>query len=206
MRKGTLFLGLLATVAPAAQQAGATYESADWKADIAAGRVPYRRVTLDDYPIRDADHPDTGMYTEGFVAVTYKAAWDEHRIPAQAWVTSWTVRSGLNKNRTSRRSWFTDMDKMLPHEQGHLDINEIYARALAKRGLADLPEGQGRTGPDAMKDLDRKLGQMVDTILAGNRAEQLRYDKETVSGTDPDKQAQWSRSIQDRLTKAGISR
>ena len=204
--KGVALTVTLTAISPALQQASGVYDTPEWKKEIAAGKVPYRKVTLDDYPVRDNEHPDTGMYTEGFLVVEYEAAWSERTRPAKAWVTSWTVRSGLNRTKSSRRSWFKDTTGMLPHEQGHLDINEIYAKAMIKRGKSDLPTGVGFRGVDALKDLDRKLEPIVNAILNANTAEQAKYDQETEGGMNPDKQKEWAKSIQERMQRAGIVR
>jgi hypothetical protein len=92
----------------------------------------------------------------------------------------------------------------LPHEQGHLDINELFSKRLAETPLNKLPIGEGSTGKEAEADLKRKMNALADRLGAEEKVEQERYDAETNHGRNPAKQKEWTVSIQARLQRAGI--
>jgi len=119
-------------------------------------------------------------------------------------VTKWLVWSGFDRNKSSRKSWFKRSNEALPHEQGHLDINELYSRRLAEMSLDMLPRGEGTDPKEACADLRRKVEALADRVSEEEKREHDQYDAETSHGKDLSKQGEWSAAIQARLKRAGI--
>jgi hypothetical protein len=92
-------------------------------------------------------------------------------------------------------------ERYLPHEQGHLDINELYAEAFR---TADLPQGTGLEASAASDDLTSKLNALLDKYMKEAQFEQRRYDKETRHGQDSDRQGEWNLNLRKRMTDAHI--
>jgi Bacterial protein of unknown function (DUF922) len=175
-----------------------------WEEEIAKGHYPYHRLTSADFPINDAVHRQFGMHTEGFFHFHYHDHWTENSGHAVARIVDWNVWSGFDRTKSSRKSWYQHIAETLPHEQGHLDINELYSKRLADTPVDQLPVGQGTTGPEAEADLARKMKALGDRVTAEMQAEQEHYDAETNHGKNAAKQREWSAAIQTRLQRAGI--
>jgi Polymer-forming cytoskeletal/Bacterial protein of unknown function (DUF922) len=119
-------------------------------------------------------------------------------------VTKWLVWSGFDRNKSSRKTWFKLANGALPHEQGHLDINELHSRRLAKMSLDMLPHGEGADPKEASADLRRKVEALADRVSGEAKKEHDQYDAETAHGKNLPKQREWSAAIQARLERAGI--
>jgi len=198
----TIAVVLFLTVA--ASRADALGNPPSWKQENAKGHFPYHRLTAADFPINDAVHTEYGMYTRGFFQFRYHENWTERDGGAVARINEWSVWSGFDRIKSSRKSWFTRVAETLPHEQGHLDINELFSKRLADTPLDKLPIGEGRTGKEAEADLKRKMDALADRISADEKVEQDRYDAETDHGKNGAKQQEWTAAIQARLKRAGI--
>ena len=188
----------------AASRADALGNPPSWKNEMAKGHFPYHRLTAADFPINDAVHSQYGMYTRGFFQFRYHENWTERDGHAVARIDEWSVWSGFDRNKSSRKSWFTRVPETLLHEQGHLDINELFSKRLAGTPLDKLPIGDGPTGKEAEADLKRKMDALADRISAEEKIEQDRYDAETNHGKIERKQQEWTATIQARLKRAGI--
>jgi hypothetical protein len=180
------------------------YEAVPWGEEMANGYFPYHRLVATDFPVNDHVNPAYGMYTWMFFHYSYN-----HRLIRQngrvlARVTKWLVWSGFDRNKSSRKSWFKLSNEALPHEQGHLDINELHSRRLAKMSLAMLPHGEGTDPIEASADLRRKVEALADRIREEEKKEHDQYDAETAHGKNLPKQREWSAAIQARLERAGI--
>src|SRR5262249_49728380 len=114
------------------------------------------------------------------------------------------VWSGFDRNKSSRKSWFRLPKEALPHEQGHLDINELHSRRLARMSLDMLPHGIGADSMEASADLIRKIEALADRVSGEAKKEHDLYDVETAHGKDLSKQRESSAAIQARLERAGI--
>src|SRR5438105_6683468 len=121
------------------------YETPEWRKEIAHGFLPYHRLTRADFPIDDKAHPKYAMYTYGFYHYNYEPKCTKEGGHVVARITEWRVRSGFNRNKSSRKSWVKDVERLVVHEQGHLDINELPSRGLAPMTTAELPDGEGKT-------------------------------------------------------------
>jgi len=182
----------------------ALYEAPPWREEIANGYFPYHRLAAIDFPVNDHLDPEYGMYTSMFFHY-----WYEHRSIVRNGhvvdrVTKWLVWSGFDRNKSSRKSWFKLSKEALPHEQGHLDINELYSRRLAEMSLDILPRGEGADPKEASADLRRKIEALADRISGEETKEHDQYDAETAHGKNLPKQQKWSAAIQARLNRAGI--
>lgn len=167
--------------------------------ETARGYLPYHQLKSEDFPINDEMNPGTRIYTAGFFHYDYKYQCRKENDRFLAHVTDWKVRSGFNRNKSSRKSWFTPTTRDLLHEQCHLDINEIYSRHLADLDIGSLPVG---TGPDAQKaseDLKKKIEGLADEYSREAQSEQDRYDAETAHGRNEAKQRDTTAAIQARL-------
>jgi predicted secreted Zn-dependent protease len=140
----------------------------------------------------------------GFFHYRYKGRWIKQNGHVVARVTEWLGWSGFDRNKSSRKSWFKLVNETLPHEQGHLDINELYSRRLAEMPLDQLPLGEGADPQEASADLRRKVQTLAERVIEEAKKEQDQYDAETAHGKNVWKQREWSAAIQARLERAGI--
>ena len=90
-------------------------------------------------------------------------------------------------------------NEALPHDQGHLDINELHSRRLAEMSLDMLPHGVGGDPKEASADLRRKVEALTSRVSGEAKKEHAQYDAETAHG-----KREWSAAIQARLERAGI--
>ena len=84
-------------------------------------------------------------------------------------------------------------DRVLCHEQGHFDLNEVYRRKLE----IVLPCLQSRSASKqgAIDELDAALRRQANEILEQLQAVQARYDAESGHGNDPSGQGRWEAQI-----------
>jgi hypothetical protein len=190
--------------AAALGHADLAYSTISWKEEIAHGYLPYHRLVGTDFPVDDAAHPANGMYTAGFFHYDYQCRCVPQKGGVTASVTKWVVRSGFDRNKSSRKSWFQPVEKFVVHEQGHLDINELRSRALANIKVTQLPTGSGINFQSAIADLDRKLKELADRTSSEAQVEQDSYDLETNRGRNAAGQASATAAIHERLKAAGI--
>ncbi len=115
-------------------------------------------------------------------SITSEARCDEGRftfrvesyfLPARSW-----VKSAHLLERAS--------DRTLQHERTHFDLSEVQARR-ARLGLGAL-ESPCEV-PDQVRD------RLVAPYLAGDATVQAQYDRETIHGTHPSRQAEWDERV-----------
>jgi hypothetical protein len=179
-------------------------EAPPWKEEMANGYFSYHRLAAADFPVNDRVKPEYGMYTRVVFHYWYNHRWTIQNGHVVDRVTKWLVWSGFDRNKSSRKSWFKLGNEALPHEQGHLDINELYSRRLAEMSLHMLPRGEGVDPKEASADLRQKLEALADRISGEAQKEHDQYDAETAHGKNLSKQQEWSAAIQARLGRAGI--
>jgi hypothetical protein len=197
------FVACLLWAAPAVSEPLA-YDTPEWRKEIAQGYFPYHRLARADFPVVKQTNSKWAMYTAGFLHYNYRnKCHGEHPVVAR--VTEWKVRSGFNRNRSWRNSWFKDAERLLPHEQGHLDINELHSRRLARIDLDELPTGKGETSEEAVDDLNSKLKAFSTQAAKDNQAEQESYDAKTSHGKNDSRQKEATAALQERLRQAGIN-
>lgn len=192
-----LILGWFVLTALAGAATVEDYGSPEWRTEISHGYMPYRKLGFDDFPMTEAGSSHL-MNTVGFFHYSYKAVWEQAsgRSEATARFTEITVRSGFDRNKSWQRSGAQADSRLLEHEQGHLDINELTADDFRK---APWPTATGATGDIALKILDSKIKALSDKCTADNQAEQNRYDYETNHGADRSAQQRWTQTLQKRL-------
>jgi hypothetical protein len=179
-------------------------EAPPWKEEMAKGYFPYHRLAATDFPVNDHLNPEYGMYTRVFFHYSYNHRWSIQNGRVVDRVTNWLVWSGFDRNKSSRKSWFKLGNEALPHEQGHLDINELHSRRLAEMSLDMLPHGEGANPKEASADLSRKVEALATRASKEAKKEHDQYDSETAHGKNLSKQREWSAAIQARLERAGI--
>ena len=84
-------------------------------------------------------------------------------------------------------------DRVLRHEQGHFDLNEVYRRKLEIVLLCLQSQSASKQG--AIDELDAALHRRADGILEQLQAAQARYDAESGHGNNPSGQARWEARI-----------
>lgn len=181
------------------------YDTPAWKKEIAHGCLPYHRLVRADFPVNDKAQHQYAMYTSGFFHYNYISHWATQNGHAIARITNWSLRSGFDRNASSRKSWFKYVERLLPHEQGHLDINELYSRRLANMKLDKLPIGEGANAGEAADNLRIKLKALAAKVSRDDQTEQDAYDARTAHGTNQSKQLAATAAIQKRLKQAGIT-
>jgi hypothetical protein len=196
------FILLLGAALPS--QGQALQEARPWEEEMANGYFPYHRLAVTDFPVNDHVNPEYGMYTCVFFHYWYNHHCIIQNGHVVARITKWLVWSGFDRNKSSRKSWFKLENEALPHEQGHLDINELYSRRLAEMSLDMLPRGKGVAPKEASADLIRKVEALADRVSGEEKKEHDQYDVETAHGKDLSKQREWSAAIQARLERARI--
>jgi hypothetical protein len=161
--------------------------------------VPYRQLAWSDFRTDDAS-PGFSAQTETFLTYRYTARAAGRPGRFEAMVVRITFSGGFDRARSWRRSNITPDDtRLLEHEQGHLDINELKARQLRTLRPTDLPVGQGKTRIEALKDLYARLAAFQRRQTRDVDGVQKGYDAETRFGTDGDVQARWTERLRRAL-------
>ena len=122
----------------------------------------------------------------------------------RAWIPAGTLGVQCAMNPT--RSWVrpgAELPALLAHEQGHFDLAEVYRRLL-KNTLSRLV-AQGKDKVTAKRCLEEQATETAQGILARLEAAQLRYDEETIHGTDPAAQSTWLSWIQSWLANPDLA-
>lgn len=122
----------------------------------------------------------------------------------RAWIPAGA--SGVQCAMDPTRSWVrpgAELPALLAHEQGHFDLAEVYRRLL-KEALSRLTV-QGEDKASAKRRLEERAKEIAQGILARLEAAQLRYDEETVHGTDPAAQSTWLSQIQRWLANPDLA-
>ena len=188
-------------VAIAAIAGADEYDSPEWKEEIAKGHLPYRKLTMEDFPVNDRGPSPPLMKTESFFNYQVKVKGTQKDGEAVAEVTEFTVRSGFDQSQSWRRPGVDNIPDMLVHEQGHLDISELHAYAFRH---STLPKGTGTTRKTAIEDLKAKMEALSKRHIEEARAEQELYDKETNHGMNTVQQRRWNQAIAMRLRDCKI--
>jgi hypothetical protein len=169
-----------------------------WEEHTAKGFVPYHQLTVGDFPINDRNHPNSGFWIKPFIHPRYQFYLHAGGL-YYAYVSEWTIFSGLDKNETSRKSSFHDMKTALPFAQAFLDLNELYARQLAVLQSGDLPRGSGPTPEAAKRDLQGHMHVFLDQKFEQLQAEGSAFAKATDRGQNKKKVRELAAAIRKRL-------
>lgn len=188
-KTGTCALLLLLALSPAQPQANDRPQ-------------PYHQLTWKDFRIDD-DAPagqDTAACTASLISYRFRMRYSGRRGSYSATVTQLQVVSEFDPARSWRRSYLgSEPDRLLQHEQGHLDINEIYANHLRQIPLNAWPAGRGATAQQAIGDLEYKIKTYFDQALAGEKKDQEIYDRDTEHSRQAERQQRWTNHIQKLL-------
>lgn len=170
-----------------------------WQDEIAKGLVPYHQLTVDDFRIDDKTNPDAAYWVKPFLDPRYRFIWMYKDGWHYAYLESWTIFSGLDKNQSWRKSKFHDMGPALPHAQAFLDLNEIYARQLAALKPGELPSGRGATPKEAAAVLHQNLEAFLKEKYKALEAEVAEFQKATNRGVNTKKVRELGKAIRKRL-------
>ena len=196
-----LTLGALLVLACAA---AAQDDDADapptWQDIMAVGLVPYRQLTVEDFPINDSAHPEHGFHIKGAFEPRYHFSLKLHKNGfVYAYVDQWLIFSGLKTGETWRKSTFKTMKEELPYAQAILDLNEIASRQIAALKTGELPQGRGASFDSAHADLEAKIKQLLEEKYGHATTEIDAFVKATDYGNDKTKVRELAAEIRKRL-------
>lgn len=174
-------------------------EPATWEEAISKGIVPYRQLTVADFPINEKAYPKHGFYVKTAIIPRYHFMLKPYNGFAYAFIDQWLVFAGLDKNETSRKSRVKNMKAELPYAQALLDLTEIYARQIATLKPGELPEGRGNSFEEAQADLTSKLNIFMDAKYKISDAESEAFMKATGHGENKKKVRELGTEIKKRL-------
>lgn len=158
-----------------------------WEQEIAKGYLPYRQVTVKDFPIDDKAHPKSAYWVQPFTHYYFHYI---SRVSPGGMVylnvTDWTVHSGFDKNLSSRNRHFAvaEMKEQLPYIQTLLDISELHARYLAALKAGELPSAEGRTFEEARAQIESRVEAMVKSRISNGDDEIKAFMKASNNGQD----------------------
>ena len=202
VRQRGIVIAVIAMCASAivAQEKPAERPPPTWQEIMALGVVPYRQLTVKDFPVNDTAHPNNGFYVRAAIQPRYHYVLKPHTTGwVYAYIDQWMVFSGLDKKETSRKSKFTTIKAELPYAQAILDINEIHARQLAALKPGELPSGRGATFDEARADMEAKLKAFIEQKYQQSQAEMAAFAKATNNGADKKKVRELAADIRKRL-------
>ena len=181
----------------------AEFASPEWKDFISKGQMPYHKVTLSDFKTISDPNAKFISYTHTFTFFSYHFKIQRGDF-VFARVDSSYVKSGIDRQNSWKTGSFGTFPQMLQHEQGHLDINELYARKLALRLSQMSYVGEGKTDAEAIENLKLQMEALYKKCAEERDSADLQYDQETEHGTNMTKQNTWSRYLSAQLKVAGI--
>ena len=167
--------------------------------ETARGFIPYHQLAANDFPINDQVHPGAGFWVKTFIHPFWLAQFRFSRSSIYAYVSEWTVFSGLDKNESSRKSWFQNLKTDLPYAQALLDINEIHARRVAALKSGELPRGQGTSLEATRADLTRKMRLFCGREFELMQAEMEEFERATDNGSNHKKVRELGAELKKRL-------
>jgi len=170
-----------------------------WQDEMAKGMVPYRQLSVDDFPIKDAASSKHDFYIQGAIDPQYHFIIKLANGFQYAYIDRWAVFSGLDKLKTYRKSSFKGMKAGLPFAQAILDLNEICARRLAALKPGELPSARGNSFEEVQAELNRKVKEFVDAKYKESDAEIEAFAKATDNGAKEKKVRELAAEIKKRL-------
>jgi hypothetical protein len=195
LRKGSLLIFFALTI-----KAQSPPPLPTWQDEIAKNFMPYHQLTTTDFPINDKVHRDTSCWVSPFLHYYYHVLEKSTRGGVvYAYVTHWTIFSGLDKNETSRRSGARNLKEELPYAQALLDLNEIWARQMAALAPGEFPGGRGDNFAAARDDLDARVKTFCRERYKPFEIELEAFVKETKRGENKEKVRELSAAIRKRL-------
>jgi hypothetical protein len=168
--------------------------------DAAQGYVAYRQLAWEDFPINPNPPAGLSAWTQTYIRYNFRTSWKRSGSGYTASLTSLDVRSGFVPSKMWRKPKFsTDGVKLLAHEQGHVDINEVEARKLRALTPEQWPVGTGQTSADASADLGARVKRLIQNAIAEVSRQNAVYDAETEHGQIAEAQDKWSARLRRQL-------
>jgi hypothetical protein len=171
-----------------------------WAEEIAHNLIPYHQLKTEDFPKNDK-----GAAAYAFSLTPFMHYFFNYTIRPgpngilYAYVSDWTIYSGIDKNQTWRRVSTRELEANLPYAQAVLDLNEIACRQIALLKSVDLPRAEGWSLPEVKGDLKRRADAFVSEKLEAMTAERAKLQRETNFGRDLAKMKKVSAAIRQRL-------
>lgn len=160
--------------------------------------IPYRKLTWRDFPIRDDQGHRTQLArTEGRIVWKYRTQWAEKKRGSfAAELTEITLDTFFDTKRSWRKTNLgTDPDRLLAHEQIHLDLTYLHMLRLRMVPLEQFGVGTGESAALAQTDLDEKIKNYFEVSIKEHQQVQDRFDRETTHGMDQLAQLSWERKL-----------
>ncbi len=175
-------------------------EPATWEEVIADGVVPYRQLTVADFPIDEKAHPKNDFYVKTSIVPRYHFLLRGNNSGfVFAYIDQWLVFAGLDGKETSRKSRVKNMKTELPFAQALLDLAEICAREIAAILSGELPSGRGSSVEEAQADLGKKIEAFLKPRFEALNAKSEAFMKATDGGQNKKKVRQLAAEIKERL-------
>ncbi|MGC4043911.1 MAG: hypothetical protein QM758_08890 [Armatimonas sp.] len=162
------------------------------------GLIPYRKLTWRDFPLRDdQDNVPQQARADSRILWKYRAKWTEEK---RGWFVAEVSEITIETYFDPKRSWRKtnlgpDPDRLLAHEQVHLDLTYLQMLRLRQVPLEQFGAGTGESSGAAMADLDDKVKKYFEAAIEENRRVQDRYDVETQHGRNQPVQVSWERKL-----------
>ena len=161
---------------------------------FAAAKLPYRQLTLSDFPTRSIDSPYDAV-TRANLEYNYTEHWNTVGDRWRSQVTAMRIECFFDPTKSWKHAWVRRPEATIMHEQGHFDVCQRKVVQLRGAALADYPMGSGTTAEQARADLAARLAALFDVHITAMSREQKRYDRETEHGRNPARQAAWNRTF-----------
>jgi hypothetical protein len=199
MRSRCLALALALAVAGSALSQNESRPAPTWQDEMAKGIVPYRQLTVDDFQINDGASSKYAFYIRGAIEPQYHFIVKPANGFLYGYVVQWMVFSGLDKQKTYRKSSYKEMKASLPYAQAILDLNEISARRLAALTPGELPSVRGNNSEEVRAELNQKVKEFVNAKYKEADAEIEAFVKATANGAKEKKVRGLAAEIKKRL-------
>ncbi len=173
-----------------------------------------RKLTWDDFQGPVPANPPPNIVAQSSVGVSSNWKTKEQCVGAGGGLRKCTVtitEVSAQANFDPSKSWVkpgSKTDALLAHEQGHFDISEIFARKKQEKMNKLIGTSETATAcsnEEALKEANKKIEadvmKVCDEINKEEDNMQDQYDKQTMNGTDPDKQKKWQDKIAKMLEK-----
>jgi hypothetical protein len=204
----TAFLQLtlaLASATTVVAQEAKTSRMPTWDEEIAKGLLPYHQLAVEDFRIDDKAHPELSYSVKPFMDPRWHFIFTNNGGWYYAYVDQWVIFSGLDRNESSRKSKFKEMQRALPYAQAFLDLNEIYARQLAALKPGELPSGRGATLEEGASALHQNMEAFLKEKYKPLYAEAEEFQKATKQGTNTKKVRELGNAFRKRLDALPVS-
>lgn len=162
--------------------------------------VPYRQLTWDDFRIDDTVEFEYTAKTSWGMRSRYTYNTSKHNGGYRTTLTSYTLYSYFNPEKSFRRSrQLKDPEGLLRHEQGHLDLAEIGVRTTMSLPESVYPLVWAPTREAAKREFVQKMVDFTESRRNEVRALQTMYDEATDHFNNKQMQKKWNEYIDAKL-------